>query len=181
MRNDEKVRTREVAPWGQDDDGSPAVGVLLYKEAGINTVQAVEAANGALDELRTEYPELTLAVAFENASFIQRAIDSVVQNILIGGLTNFADDGATLRDILDNDWIARFAAGDNYDEIVGDLVANRFIPGVTVFDDGVKDKLKGSKKARDLFFADIDEVDDDDDKLKAKNDELIVDLAQFVL
>ena len=71
-------------------NGSPAVGVLLYKEAGINTVQAVEAANAALDELRGEYPELTLAVAFENASFIQEAIDSVVQNILIGGLIAFS-------------------------------------------------------------------------------------------
>jgi len=71
-------------------NGSPAVGVLLYKEAGVNTVQAVEAANVALDELRGEYPELTLAVAFENASFIQEAIDSVVQNILIGGLIAFS-------------------------------------------------------------------------------------------
>ena len=71
-------------------NGSPAVGVLLYKESGVNTVQAVAAADEALDELREQYPELTLAVAFENASFIQQAIDSVMQNILIGGLIAFS-------------------------------------------------------------------------------------------
>jgi HAE1 family hydrophobic/amphiphilic exporter-1 len=71
-------------------NGLPAVGVLLYKESGVNTVEAVEAAEVALDELRVEYPELTLAVAFENASFIREAIDSVVQNIALGGLIAFS-------------------------------------------------------------------------------------------
>jgi len=64
--------------------------------------------------------------------------------------------------------------------IVNDLIANRFTPGITVFDDGVKDKLKGSKKARDLFFADIDKKDKDADKVKAKKGELIVDLAELL-
>ena len=59
-------------------------------------------------------------------------------------------------------------------------MANRFISGSTVFDDQAKDKLKGSKKARDLFFADIDGEDDDDDKVKAKRDELIIDLAELL-
>ncbi len=71
-------------------NGSPAVGVLLYKESGVNTVEAVEAAGVALDELRAEYPELTVVVAFENASFIREAIDSVVQNIALGGLIAFS-------------------------------------------------------------------------------------------
>jgi HAE1 family hydrophobic/amphiphilic exporter-1 len=71
-------------------NGSPAVGVLLYKESGVNTVQAVEAAEAALDELRGEHPDLTIAVAFENASFIREAIDSVVQNIALGGLIAFS-------------------------------------------------------------------------------------------
>ncbi|MFV2067929.1 MAG: calcium-binding protein [Pirellulales bacterium] len=103
----------------------------------------------------------------------------VLGDILISGLTIFDNDGATLRDILDNDWIARFENGDDYDGIASDLVANHFIPGVTVFDDQAKDKLKGSR-ARDLFFADIDGEDDDDDKVKAKKDELIVDLAELL-
>ena len=101
-------------------------------------------------------------------------------SILIGGLTSFDNNPATLRDILDNDWIARFAAGDAYEDIVKDLVTNRFIPGSTVFDDQSKDKLKGGKKARDLFFADIDKKDKDDDKVKAKKDELVIDLAELL-
>ena len=71
-------------------NGSPAVGVLMYKESGINTIEAVAAAQVALDELRAQYPTLTIAVAFENASFISEAIDSVVQNISIGGFFAFA-------------------------------------------------------------------------------------------
>lgn len=71
-------------------NGSPAVGVLLYKESGVNTVLAVERANQALDELRDQYPTLTIALAFENASFISEAIDSMVQNIILGGLLAFA-------------------------------------------------------------------------------------------
>ena len=60
-------------------------------------------------------------------------------------------------------------------------MANRFISGSTVFDDQAKDKLKGSKKARDLFFADIDDEDDDDDKIKGmKKDELVIDLAELL-
>ena len=55
---------------------------------------------------------------------------------------------------------------------MNDLVANRFIAGETVFDDGVRDKLKGSN-ARDLFFADIH------DKIRGKTrDESVIDLTE---
>jgi len=71
-------------------DGAPAVGVLMFKESGVNTIEAVAAAEEALNELRDQYPTLTIALAFENASFIREAIDSVVQNITIGGLLALA-------------------------------------------------------------------------------------------
>jgi len=71
-------------------NGSPAVGVLLYKESGVNTILAVERAKQALEELRDQYPTLTIALAFENASFISEAIDSMVGNIALGGLFAFA-------------------------------------------------------------------------------------------
>lgn len=79
-------------------DGRDAVGVLLYKEAGSNTVDAVAGAAEALAELRVQYPELTMAVAFENASFISQAIDSVVQNIAIGSVLAFLVLFLFLRD-----------------------------------------------------------------------------------
>jgi Ca2+-binding RTX toxin-like protein len=104
---------------------------------------------------------------------------SAVGDILIAGFTTFDDDAATLRDILDNDWIARFDRGDDYVNIAGDLITTRLIPGVNVFDDKSKDKLKGSK-ARDLYFADIDKKDKDDDKVKARKGELVVNLAELL-
>ncbi len=79
-------------------DGRQAIGVLLYKEAGSNTIEAVAAGETALDELRAQYPELTLEIAFENASFIAEAIDSVVQNIGIGSLFAFGVLFLFLRD-----------------------------------------------------------------------------------
>ena len=68
----------------------------------------------------------------------------------------------------------------SYDDIARDLIANRFVPGHAVFDDQVKDKLQGSRRARDLFFADMDDEDDDDDKVRAKKNERIVDLAELL-
>jgi len=79
-------------------NGRQAIGVLLYKEAGSNTIEAVAAAETALDELRAQYPELTLEIAFENASFISEAIDSVVQNIAIGSIFAFGILFLFLRD-----------------------------------------------------------------------------------
>ncbi|HEX9699470.1 MAG TPA: efflux RND transporter permease subunit [Acidobacteriota bacterium] len=71
-------------------NGEPAVGVLLYKESEVNTIEAVAAATEALEELRAQYPTLSFALAFENASFISESIDSVVQNITLGGLIALA-------------------------------------------------------------------------------------------
>lgn len=100
--------------------------------------------------------------------------ERVAGDILIGGSAGYDVDTTILRDILDNDWIARFHSGDDYEDIVNDLVTNRFIAGVTAFDDGVKDKLKGSN-ARDLFFAGIH------DKIMGKTrDELVIDLAEVL-
>ena len=101
---------------------------------------------------------------------------NTIGDILIGGVTAFDADEATLRSILDDDWIGRFADGDDYNDVVGDLIANWLIPGMTVFDDQSKDKLHGSN-ARDLFFADLDKDDRDDDKVKRKKDELVIELA----
>lgn len=99
-------------------------------------------------------------------------------DILIGGWTSHDNDRATLRSILDNAWVSRFAAGDDYDDIVDDLVNDSFSPGTSVFDDGVKDKLHGSNKAHDLFFADIDKNDADDDDLKGDKGDRIIDLNE---
>ena len=100
-------------------------------------------------------------------------------DILIAGWTVYDDDRAALRSIL-GDWTAGWTAGLPYDDIVDDLVDDWLTPGETVFDDGVKDKVEGSNKARDLFFADLDKADGDDDKLKGNKKDTVIDLEQFL-
>jgi len=100
-------------------------------------------------------------------------------DVLIAGWTVYDDDQAALQFIL-GDWTAGWTAGLPYDDIVADLVSDWLTPGTTVFDDGVKDDVKGSNKARDLFFADLDEVDGDDDKLKGDKEDTVIDLGQLL-
>jgi len=99
-------------------------------------------------------------------------------DILIGGWTTYDDDLSTelpdpdvaaLRSIL-----ARWDDGDDYDQIVDDLALGLLRPGVHVFDDGAKDKLYGNNKLRDLFFADQDGDDGDDDKLKGDKTDRVI-------
>ena len=45
-----------------------------------------------------------------------------------------------------------------------------------MFDDGAKDKLQGSNKARDVCFADIDKDEKIDDDLKADKGDRVIDL-----
>ncbi len=86
---------------------------------------------------------------------------------------------SALRGILQNQWISRWENGDDYDDIVDDLVAvgGSLEIGVRVFDDGIRDKFRRSKQTRDLFFADLDGNDDDDDDVKADKDDLVLELG----
>jgi hypothetical protein len=97
-------------------------------------------------------------------------------DILISGWTTHDSDPEALRAILHNLWILRWHAGDDYDEIVDDLEAGLLLPGVHVFDDGVKDRLHGGHKIRDLFFADQDGDDGDDDKLKGDKSDRVIEI-----
>ncbi len=70
-------------------NGRPAVGLLLFKESGANTVRVGESVDEVLNQLRAEYPEIQLDVATSQAGFISDAIASVVQALLIGGVLAF--------------------------------------------------------------------------------------------
>ena len=52
-------------------------------------------------------------------------------------------------------------------------------PGVHEFDDGVKDRLYGSYQAYDLFFADQDGADGDDDTIQGQEQDQIVDTGPY--
>jgi len=70
-------------------DGHESVGLLLYKEAGANTVQVAERVEEVLGQLREEYPEIDLAIATSQAGFIRDAITNVVQALALGGVLAF--------------------------------------------------------------------------------------------
>ena len=70
-------------------NGRESVGLLLYKEAGANTVQVAERVDEVLDLLREEYPDVELAIASSQSGFIRDAITNVVQALALGGVLAF--------------------------------------------------------------------------------------------
>ncbi|MGD2152014.1 MAG: efflux RND transporter permease subunit [Gemmatimonadales bacterium] len=70
-------------------NGHESVGLLLYKEAGSNTVQVAERVDEVLDQLRLEYPAVELAIASSQAGFIRDAISNVVQALAFGAVLAF--------------------------------------------------------------------------------------------
>lgn len=70
-------------------EGSDAVGLLIFKNAGDNTVEVAESVEATLEELRGEYPEVRMDVAMNQAGFISAAISNVQQSLVMGGLLAF--------------------------------------------------------------------------------------------
>ncbi len=69
--------------------GQEAVGLLVFKEAGANTVSVAEEVERTLTQLRQEYPNVALDVASTQARFISESITNVVQALVLGGLLAF--------------------------------------------------------------------------------------------
>ncbi len=70
-------------------NGEPAIGLLVYKEAGSNTVRVADQVGDVLAQLREEFPEVGIEVASSQATFIADAISNVVQALLFGGVLAF--------------------------------------------------------------------------------------------
>ena len=79
--------------------GQEAVGLLLFKESGANTVRVTQDVERVLEQLRRQYPELHVDVAMAQAGFIADAISNVVQSLLLGGLLAFLVLFLFLRDV----------------------------------------------------------------------------------
>lgn len=79
-------------------DGEPAVGLLLFKEAGANTVRVAERVDVVLEQLRNQYPELRIEVATSQAGFISAAIDNLISQVISGGMLAFLVLFLFLRD-----------------------------------------------------------------------------------
>jgi HAE1 family hydrophobic/amphiphilic exporter-1 len=66
--------------------GEEAVGILIFKESGANTVAVAESVEEVLSQLATEYPTVIADVASSQAGFIADSISNVVQDLVLGGI-----------------------------------------------------------------------------------------------
>jgi HAE1 family hydrophobic/amphiphilic exporter-1 len=80
-------------------DGREAIGLLLFKESGANTVRVAERVEDVLTRLREQYPEVTIVVATSQAGFISDSIANVVQEVVLGGILAFLVLFLFLRDV----------------------------------------------------------------------------------
>lgn len=67
-------------------DGKPGIGLVVYKDAGSNTVAVTQGMEEALAGLRTEFPDLKLTVIAAQARFVNDALSNLLQEIVLGGI-----------------------------------------------------------------------------------------------
>jgi HAE1 family hydrophobic/amphiphilic exporter-1 len=79
-------------------NGAEAVGILVFKESGANTVSVAESVEDVLVQLRGEYPDVSVEVATSQAVFISEAISNVVSALVLGGILAFLVLFLFLRD-----------------------------------------------------------------------------------
>ena len=79
-------------------NAAESVGLLVFKEAGANTVAVSEDVQETLDLLRQQYPDFVAEIASDQAAFIDESISNVVQALILGGLLAFVVLFFFLRD-----------------------------------------------------------------------------------
>jgi hydrophobic/amphiphilic exporter-1 (mainly G- bacteria), HAE1 family len=66
-------------------DGKPGIGLVVYKDAGANTVAVTAGIEDALEQLRRDFPTVSIRVIAAQARFVNDALSNLVQEIVIGG------------------------------------------------------------------------------------------------
>jgi len=79
-------------------NGDQALGLLIFKESGANTVQVAREVENVIGDLRTDYPDVTIDVAMSQAGFISASIANLVQNLVLGSVLAFLVLFLFLRD-----------------------------------------------------------------------------------
>ncbi len=67
-------------------DGVPGIGLVVYKDAGANTVAVTAAMETAVADLSKEFPDLQLRVVSAQARFVNDALANLGQEIVLGGV-----------------------------------------------------------------------------------------------
>ncbi|NOX37260.1 MAG: efflux RND transporter permease subunit [Calditrichaeota bacterium] len=70
-------------------NGQPAVGLLITREAGSNTVETARRVQALLQEIRQLYPVLEFDIVSNQATFIQQSIRNVFSSLIWGGVLAF--------------------------------------------------------------------------------------------
>ena len=89
-RADAETRTRL--------DGVEAIGLVVYKDAGANTLTVSARLHAELDRLRREFPGYAPTVVATQAHFIRAALDNLGQEIVVGALLSLLLIAGFLRD-----------------------------------------------------------------------------------
>jgi len=63
--------------------------LLIKKEFGTNTVEVFDTLTPLLDQMREQYPEISIEILSEDATFIRKAIQNLLQTLLLGGVLAF--------------------------------------------------------------------------------------------
>jgi HAE1 family hydrophobic/amphiphilic exporter-1 len=66
-------------------DGGAAVGLVVYKDGGSNTVTVTRELERTLDALREQFPDVKIRLVAAQAKFVEDALSNLSQEILIGG------------------------------------------------------------------------------------------------
>ncbi|HUQ83013.1 MAG TPA: efflux RND transporter permease subunit, partial [Gemmatimonadaceae bacterium] len=86
--------------------GGAAVGLVVYKDAGANTVSVTRQIYTTVADLQKEFPNIKMGVVAAQADFVVDALSNLGQEIVIGGILSIAIILLFLRD-----WRASLAIG----------------------------------------------------------------------
>jgi HAE1 family hydrophobic/amphiphilic exporter-1 len=79
-------------------EGSPAVGLVVYKDAGSNTVAVTNKLYEAVGLLQGEFPAIKLTIVAAQATFVKDALSNLTQEIVAGGILSLLVILLFLRD-----------------------------------------------------------------------------------
>jgi HAE1 family hydrophobic/amphiphilic exporter-1 len=80
-------------------DGGAAVGLVVYKDAGSNTVTVTRDLYGVVDQLAAEFPDIRIKVVAAQAEFVTDALSNLGQEIVLGGILSLLVILLFLRDV----------------------------------------------------------------------------------
>ncbi len=87
-------------------DGGPGIGLVVYKDAGANTVAVTRDLEAAIAQLAREFPDFSLRLVAAQARFVNDALSNLTQEIVIGGALSLLVILLFLRD-----WRSALAIG----------------------------------------------------------------------